>query len=157
MRRLMTTLILLPLVVCGPAGADAGDQRQPTPKLVVQITVDQLRGDALDRFGERFVEGGFRYLLENGTHYANAHYRHANTETAPGHASLVTGTFPTRHGIVANDWINTRTGEFVYNTDYMVRYDFLLRITHPPRSLNFLTNRILKSEDFKSFLIQDHC
>ena len=117
MRRSMTTLILLSLVVCGPAGADAGDLRQPMPKLVVQITVDQLRGDALDRFGDRFVEDGFRYLLENGTHYANAHYRHANTETAPGHASLVTGTFPTRHGIVANDWINARTGEFVYNTE----------------------------------------
>ena len=38
------------------------------PKLVLQITVDQLRGDTLTRFGDRFGPGGFRYLLEKGTH-----------------------------------------------------------------------------------------
>ncbi len=88
-----------------------------TPKLVLQITVDQLRGDALMRFGDRFGTGGFRYLLDNGTHFNNAHYRHANTETAPGHATLVTGADPSRHGIIANDWIDQNTGAFVYNTE----------------------------------------
>ena len=73
------------------------------PKLVLQITVDQLRGDTLTRFGERFGPGGFRYLLDKGVHFTNAHYKHANTETAPGHATLVTGTYPSRHGIIAND------------------------------------------------------
>lgn len=86
-------------------------------KLVLQITVDQLRGDTMTRFGDRYVEGGFRYLLDNGIHYTNAHYGHANTETAPGHATLVTGAYPSAHGIVANDWIDAHTGEFVYNTE----------------------------------------
>ena len=88
-----------------------------TPKLVLQITVDQLRGDLPMRFKERFGNGGFRYLLENGTHYKNAHYQHANTETAVGHATLATGADPSRHGIVANDWIDQKTGKSVYNTE----------------------------------------
>lgn len=87
------------------------------PKLIVQITVDQLRGDLPMRFRDRLPAGGFRYLLEQGTHFADAHYRHANTETAVGHATLVTGADPSRHGIVANDWIDPKTGTFVYNTE----------------------------------------
>jgi predicted AlkP superfamily pyrophosphatase or phosphodiesterase len=90
---------------------------EKNPKLVLQITVDQLRGDLPMRFKERLGKGGFRYLLENGTHYNNAHYQHANTETAVGHATLATGADPSRHGIVANDWIDQKTGEFVYNTE----------------------------------------
>ena len=86
-------------------------------KLVLQITVDQLRGDAMTRFGDRFVEGGFRTFLDGGVHFANAHYEHANTETAPGHATVATGANPSRHGIVANDWIDAGTGVFVYNTE----------------------------------------
>jgi hypothetical protein len=87
------------------------------PKLVLQITVDQLRGDLPMRFRDRLGAGGFRYLLEEGTHYNNAHYQHANTETAVGHATLATGADPSRHGIVANDWIDQKTGNFVYNTE----------------------------------------
>ena len=88
-----------------------------SPRLVLQITVDQLRGDLPGRFANRLPDGGFRYLMENGTWYTDAHYLHANTETAAGHASLATGADPSRHGIVANDWIDQKTGEFVYNTE----------------------------------------
>ena len=100
------------LVFIYPAFAD-----DKNPKLVLQITVDQLRGDQPMRFKERLGKGGFRYLLEEGTHYKNAHYQHANTETAVGHATLATGADPARHGIVANDWIDQKTGKFVYNTE----------------------------------------
>ena len=54
------------------------------PRLVLQITVDQLRGDQLTRFSDRLSDGGFRYFLDEGTVYANAHHSHANTETIPG-------------------------------------------------------------------------
>jgi predicted AlkP superfamily pyrophosphatase or phosphodiesterase len=79
--------------------------------------VDQLRGDLPTRFLDRLGEGGFRYLLENGTHFANAHYQYANTETAVGHSTLVTGADPARHGIVGNVWIDSRSGAVVYNTE----------------------------------------
>ncbi len=88
-----------------------------TPKLVLQITVDQLRGDLPMRFKERLGKGGFRYLLEKGTYYANAQYQHANTETAVGHATLFTGAYPSRHRFIGNAWIDQSTGAFVYNTE----------------------------------------
>ena len=96
---------------------DGENRRIGAAKLVVQITVDQLRGDLPMRYRDRLGEGGFRYLLEQGVHYSNAHYRHANTETAVGHATLVTGADPSAHGIVGNDWIDPVSGAFVYNTE----------------------------------------
>jgi len=85
------------------------------PKLVLQITVDQLRGDLIDRNMHAFGEGGFRLLMENGLVYANAHHRHANTETVVGHATLATGTDPAVHGMVANLWFDRTTGAPRYN------------------------------------------
>ena len=60
-------------------------------RLILQITVDGFRGDLLNRYGDRFAKAGFRYLLEHGTVFANAHYQHANTETIVGHTTLATG------------------------------------------------------------------
>ncbi len=106
----IAALLVLALAVPAPAASSA-------PRLVLQITVDQLRGDLPGRYTDRLTEGGFRYLMEKGTWYINAHYQHANTETAVGHATLATGADPSRHGIVANDWIDQKTGAFVYNTE----------------------------------------
>lgn len=85
------------------------------PKLVLQITVDQLRGDLIDRFGAGLGEGGFNWLLANGLHYANAHHRHANNETIVGHTTLSTGTDPGIHGMVANLWFDRDAGTVFYN------------------------------------------
>jgi predicted AlkP superfamily pyrophosphatase or phosphodiesterase len=98
-------------------GLQAQESDPIKPKLVLQITVDQLRGDLPTRYLDRLGKGGFRYLLEKGTYYSNAHYRHANTETAVGHATLFTGADPSRHGLIGNSWIDQSTGKFVYNTE----------------------------------------
>ena len=74
------------------------------PKLVLQITVDALRGDLPSRFSHVLSDGGFRYLMGRGIHYTDAHYQHSNTETIAGHTSLATGTVPAAHGMVANVW-----------------------------------------------------
>jgi predicted AlkP superfamily pyrophosphatase or phosphodiesterase len=87
------------------------------PKLVLQITVDALRGDLPDRYRKVLAEGGFRYLMENGIHYQNAHYQHANTETIVGHVSLATGTVPAAHGMVGNVWFDREQGRLVYNIE----------------------------------------
>lgn len=84
------------------------------PDLVLLITVDQLRGDMPWRFRDRFGTGGFRYLMEYGTSYSNAHYRHAATLTAPGHATLATGGNVAQHGLVSNDWYDSRRQKTVY-------------------------------------------
>jgi predicted AlkP superfamily pyrophosphatase or phosphodiesterase len=97
----------MPLVI------HAADQ----PKLIVQITVDALRGDLPRRYYHVLAENGFRYLLGKGIHYDNAQYRHANTETIVGHVSLATGTVPAAHGMVGNVWFDREQGRLVYNIE----------------------------------------
>jgi predicted AlkP superfamily pyrophosphatase or phosphodiesterase len=87
------------------------------PKLVVQITIDQLRGDMPMRFKDRLGDGGFKYLMDKGTHYINAHFQHADTETPIGHAALFTGTYPAHNGIVAGNWFDKDKGRIIYNIE----------------------------------------
>jgi predicted AlkP superfamily pyrophosphatase or phosphodiesterase len=74
------------------------------PKLVVLVIFDQMRGDYLKKWQPLFGAGGFKRLQEDGAWFTNCHYPYAYTLTAAGHTSLVTGTFPCKHGIIANDW-----------------------------------------------------
>ena len=84
------------------ASSAAAAQREP-PKLVVVISVDQMRPDYLVRFGS-FFTNGFGRLTQNGTLFTQAYHDHGITSTAPGHATIVTGVYPNRSGIVSNDW-----------------------------------------------------
>lgn len=87
------------------------------PKLVLQITVDGLRGDLLERYQHNFGKDGFRYLMEQGVYYTNAHYQHGNTETIVGHVSLATGAPPSVHGMVGNVWYDRQQERLVYNVE----------------------------------------
>lgn len=102
------------LVLLAPFAASAQTLERPV-RLVLQITVDQLRGDLIDRYAAGFGTNGFRRLLKDGAFYVNAHHRHANTETVVGHTTLSTGADPAVHGMVANVWLNRATGELNYN------------------------------------------
>ena len=90
---------------------------QEKPRLILQITVDQLRGDLPDRHLDQFGEGGFKYLLERGIHYTDAHHDHANTETVVGHTTLSTGANPSAHGMIGNLWYDRADGRAVYNIE----------------------------------------
>jgi hypothetical protein len=83
------------------------------PRLAVLVVFDQMRGDYLAKWNDLFGPGGFRRLQEEGAWFANCHYPYAATLTSPGHASLVTGTSPYKHGIVANDWYDRAGGAMV--------------------------------------------
>ncbi|MEW6996273.1 alkaline phosphatase family protein [Colwelliaceae bacterium BS250] len=96
---------------------DAKAAVKTKPKLVLQLTIDQLRGDLPFRYQDRFGEGGFNYLLNQGTVYRDAHHTHANTETIVGHASLATGANPSNHGLIGNMWYDRKAGETVYNIE----------------------------------------
>jgi predicted AlkP superfamily pyrophosphatase or phosphodiesterase len=109
---LFGALALLPLL---PQLA-ATDAEAP-PRLVLQITVDQLRGDLPARVRERLEPGGFRYFFEQGLWFADAHYEHANTETIVGHTTLATGAQPAMHGMVGNVWLDRETGVMTYNIE----------------------------------------
>ena len=92
-------------------------QTRPEIRLILQITVDGLRGDLLERYKTGFGDDGFLYLMDTGVVYTNAHYQHANTETIVGHTTLATGTFPSQHGMVGNVWFDRETKELAYNIE----------------------------------------
>jgi predicted AlkP superfamily pyrophosphatase or phosphodiesterase len=73
------------------------------PRLVLFVSVDQMRYDYLTRFGPLY-KAGFRRLLYRGAVLSNALYRHGNTETGPGHSVLLSGRSGWHSGIVANTW-----------------------------------------------------
>jgi arylsulfatase A-like enzyme len=107
---------LVSLALVGPLPLIAQAPDAP-PRLVLQITVDQLRGDLPFRYYDRFGEGGFRYLIEQGTIYRDAHHAHANTETIVGHATLATGAHPSAHGMIGNLWFDRESGHTTYNLE----------------------------------------
>ncbi len=95
----------------------AAEPTSTAPRLAVVISVDQLRADYLIRFRPFFGEGGFKRLLEGGLDFQNNHYRHANTQTAPGHATILSGAFPNVHGIISNDWLDRDLWEVINNVE----------------------------------------
>ena len=83
------------------------------PKLAVIISVDQMRPDHFVRFAGLY-QHGLKRLYEHSALYLNAHHEHANTVTGAGHATLGTGTYPSRHGIVGNAWMDRDTRKRTY-------------------------------------------
>ena len=111
MRRLLLSIPFA--TACATAAPTLGAQQPPPaarrlppapadiPTLVVFITADQLRADYLDRFGAQLT-GGLARLARGGALFTNAFQDHATTETAPGHASTLSGRHPRSTGIVRN-------------------------------------------------------
>ncbi|HEX8138963.1 MAG TPA: alkaline phosphatase family protein [Pyrinomonadaceae bacterium] len=102
-----------PLEPAAPAASRPITNQQARARLVLLIVVDQFRYDYLERFGDLFVRNGIARLLREGASWADANYDHAPTKTAPGHATIMTGTWPAEHGIIANDWFDRETGKKV--------------------------------------------
>ena len=84
-------------------------QDDSNPKLVVGIIIDQMRANYLYKYQERYGEDGFKRLIRNGFNYKNANVNYIPSETAPGHASIYTGTTPSYHGIIGNSWFESET------------------------------------------------
>jgi hypothetical protein len=95
-----STLLLIPVTLV--LGLFAPMRPPPRPSLVVVIVVDQLRPDQLERWRSQWT-GGFAWLLNHGAVFRNGLQDHAITETAPGHASVLSGRWPARTGIALNE------------------------------------------------------
>jgi len=87
------------------------------PKLVVVITIDQFRGDYLERYRDQFGDSGFKLLLDHGAYFPNCNYNYANTRTAPGHATLFTGAYSNGHGIADNEWWDPKKKRMVTSVE----------------------------------------
>ena len=74
------------------------------PRLVIGIVVEQLRYDQIEKFRSRLSENGIRRLLNEGTYFQNASFQYMLTQSAPGYATISTGTEPSLHGITSDNW-----------------------------------------------------
>tara|TARA_B110000444_G_scaffold259903_1_gene305147 strand:+ start:813 stop:2519 length:1707 start_codon:yes stop_codon:yes gene_type:complete len=126
------TILTISLLSCSvDTKVVLGTHTDEAPKLIVGITIDQMRADYLSRFKDHFSDGGFARVIDGGFSCNDHHFGYAPTFTGPGHASIFTGTTPAIHGIIANDWyvrdlLNTvycasdaaATGVGVYGIDH---------------------------------------
>ncbi len=113
--RILASLLLLGVAI-GCAPRETAPERPTRDGLVVLLVADQFRDDYLDRF-RPLLDGGLRRLLDEGARFTDTRHLHAVTETAPGHATLSTGSHPRRHGIISNYWYEPSEGEEVYSAD----------------------------------------
>lgn len=108
-KTIMKKLLLLPFLFVSVALFS-----QEKPKVVVGIIVDQMRQEYLYRFYDKYGEDGFKRLMTEGYNFKNTHYNYVPTYTAPGHASVYTGTTPAYHGVIGNDWYDKSQGKEIY-------------------------------------------
>ncbi|MBL4861715.1 MAG: alkaline phosphatase family protein [Crocinitomicaceae bacterium] len=106
----MKRLIAITITLCSTF---AIGQQKNAPKLIVGIVVDQMCYEYLYRYQAKFSDGGFQKLMRKGTNCRNANYNYVPTFTGPGRASIYTGTTPSNHGIVANEWFDRESGEVI--------------------------------------------
>lgn len=112
----MKKLIVLGLVILSQVGIAQEEKSGSSqrPKLIVGIVVDQMRQEYFYRYQDRFVEDGFKRLMNEGFMMQNGHYNYIPTYTGPGHASVYTGTTPATHGIIGNNWYVRSLGRSIY-------------------------------------------
>ena len=90
---------------------------QLAPRLVVNITIDQLRTDYLEAFTPLYNASGFRKLMKDGTVFDAASYPFSPVDQASALSTIATGTTPYYHGIIANRWLDRNTLRPVFSVD----------------------------------------
>ncbi|GHU68825.1 alkaline phosphatase [Bacteroidia bacterium] len=96
-----------------------------TPKLIISITIDQLRGDYLQYFGHTFGEKGFKRLMREGLYYSSVNFDFPNLSESSAIASIYTGTDPFHHGITGDkqfDFTNNKEVSIIKDDNFMGNY-----------------------------------
>ena len=86
------------------------------PRLVIGIIVEQLKYDQLEKYRDKLGENGIKKLINEGTYFKNASFDYMLTQSAPGHATISTGTEPSFHGITSDNWYLPLRNELIYCT-----------------------------------------
>lgn len=105
------------LTTLSSIGQNTNNLKTARPKLVVGIVVDQMRWDYLYRYSARYSADGFKKLLREGYSCENTSINYLPSFTAPGHSGIYTGSVPSITGIAGNNWIDEKTGKYVYCVD----------------------------------------
>jgi len=128
------------------------------PKLVVGLVVDQMRWDYLYRFYNRYSEGGFKRMVNEGFSAENTFIPYTPTYTACGHSSIYTGSVPAINGIIGNDWYDPQLKRGVYcaedTTVKTVGSDTRAGLMSPKNMLTTtITDELRLATNFKSKVI----
>ncbi len=107
---MLRTLMIAALAALFATAAQAA--RLPKPKLIIAISVDQYSSEVFKRYRSTYTAG--LKTLADGIAYPTGYQSHAATETCPGHSTILTGRHPAGTGIVANSWIDKKTGLSIY-------------------------------------------
>jgi predicted AlkP superfamily pyrophosphatase or phosphodiesterase len=113
-RKCLLLLILISSVFTNPGFSQPNTSGISRPRLVVGIVVDQMRWDYLYRYYDRYGEGGFKRLLDQGFSCENTLINYLPSYTAVGHTCIFTGSVPSITGIPGNDWTDQLSGTNVY-------------------------------------------
>lgn len=130
MKGLLTSLI----TVLTFTGLQA--QSLPTaPKLVIGLTIDQLRTDYLEAFSSLYGEKGFKRLWKEGRVFRNVQYTFSNVDRASAIAAIYSGTTPSVNGIISNRWMDISTLRPTNSTDDTAFMGFYTDQTCAPTKL----------------------
>ena len=118
LRKIVLSLLAIVALVAGCAASTSAPVpvSGERPRLVVLLVVDGLPQRQVVEYWDQLAPDGFKRFLDRGAWFSDAHYAHAVTETAPGSATLLTGAYPHRTGIVANGWRDPVGGQNEYCT-----------------------------------------
>ncbi len=118
MQRICSFILSLFIFITSFAQSGTPGETLQRPKLVVGITIDQMRWDYLYRYYDRYAaNGGFKRMLNQGFSCENTLIPYAPTITAPGHTCIFTGSVPAIHGIAGNFWWDNAEQRNVYCTE----------------------------------------
>src|ERR1035437_7288586 len=106
-RRNFLCLLAVAVALSAPQSSN-----QKNPRLVLAVIIDQFRYDYLLRFRADY-HGGLARLLDGGAVFTDAHFLHAATVTAVGHATFLTGATPSQSGIIGNEWYDRSSSQTV--------------------------------------------
>lgn len=152
MRRCL--LVLLAACCVSTSGSGQAPPLAVPPRLIVVLAIDQMRFDFLERFAPLY-RSGLKTLNERAAVFTNAKYRHAATETGPGHSVLMTGADPKHSGIVGNDWWDAYLRRVINVVDDPVQTPVggSGRAASPQNLLTFTIGDVLKSKNPRSRVV----
>jgi predicted AlkP superfamily pyrophosphatase or phosphodiesterase len=147
-----TVLLVAGLIV--PSGSFSQAPPGGAPKLILVLSIDQMRFDYLTRFAPLY-KGGLKMLLDRGAVFTAANYRHSATETGPGHSVILSGRHPSHSGIVANDWYDAYLRKSVNVVDDPVQSPVggAGRSASPANALSFTLGDVLKAKNPQSHVV----
>lgn len=134
MNKILTGLVSL-LTLC-----QVGVLQAQTPRLVVMVSVEELRADLLEELAREMPDDGINRLLNRGKVYGNVAIPLLRSNTTAAEAILHTGTLATSNGVAERKPMRTdRAGKRIHTNSVFEDKDFLGYATsgnYSPHSLS---------------------